>query len=58
MSVIAISFRSRLTSGSCLPLQFISVVLKQTLPHQAETQERHQVSVESCVVLREGRTHR
>lgn len=38
--------------GSCSPLQFIGVVRKGTLPHHAETQDRHQVSVKSCIVLR------
>jgi len=43
--------------SSLSPLQFISVIRKQTLPYQAETQDRHQVAVESCVILREEETH-
>lgn len=39
--------------GSCSPLQLVSVLWQSTLPHQADTQQCHQVSVKSSIILRE-----
>lgn len=38
----------------CSPLQFICVFWQETLPQQTEAQDRHQVSVQSRIILIKG----
>lgn len=49
------AFFSTLARAS--PLQLVCVVREQTLPHQAGPEQRHQVTVESGVILQETRCY-